>query len=135
MTTMEILQTWVDFICNTLSNQKVRHHRFPSTSWLHANGVPYVTQSGAAGNTLFTLTHNGWSNNYRTFTVGGYTETDAGSFSLCNRRFTASKTKYLLVSAPTQYIEGEYRLKWTYKGVNNYGAYELSQNTPQLAKI
>ena len=26
-------------------------------------------------------------------------------------------------------------LKWTYKGVNNYGAYELSQNTPQLAKI
>ena len=26
-------------------------------------------------------------------------------------------------------------LKWTYKGVNNYGAYELSQNMPQLAKI
>lgn len=112
---MQILNS-AGTIVGTLSNQKVRHHRFPSTSWLHANGVPYVTQSGAAGNTLFTLTHNGWSNNYRTFTVGGYTETDAGSFSLGNRRFTASKTKYLLVSAPTQYIEGEYRLKWTYKG-------------------
>lgn len=112
---MQILNSAGEVV-GALSNQKVRHHKFPSTSWLHANSVPYVVQSGAAGNTLFTLTHNGWSNNYRTFTVGGFTETDAGAFSLNNRRFTASRTKYLMIAAPLQNISGEYRLKWTYNG-------------------
>jgi len=112
---MQILNSAGEVV-GVLSNQKVRHHKFPSTSWLHANSVPYVVQSGAVSNVLCTLTHSGWSSNRRTFTVGGFTETDAGAFSLGNRRFTVNKAKYLYISMGVQAINGEHRLKYTYKG-------------------
>lgn len=120
-------------VIGDLRNQKVRHHRFPNVKFLHANGVPYVTDNAPDVTTLFTLVPSGWNGAFRTYNVVGATDPSAGIHSSDNRRFTANRSLYMMIEIPLMGgSTGTFTFRYTFNGEVFENVYDSSATLYRL---